>query len=224
MFSGSTALQAGAVFNGSLGVGTSPFTFNPGQVQVGATGINSANFSDFSDYQPTAIEWALNMSSSDNTVTPDLFTLSGGTSGAIVMPNGESITMGLATGTGTFSGNFSPVGGDAINGTVVFTTYAPDGSGGTVLNAVVTVTGNFQANSFFSALGLRSGFPGGTLDLALDVTCSPSPCITGGDPGGSVTSTRLQAQSTTPEPSTSVLAGIGLALATAIRRRGAKLA
>jgi hypothetical protein len=207
------------VFNGSLGVGSSPFTFSPGQVQIGATGVNAANFHDFTDYQPVALEWALSMSSSVGGVTPDIFPLVGGTSGTITMPSGETITFGLSSGTGTSTSNFSPIGGDSINGTVVLTTYQPDGSGGTILNGVVSVTGTFLPNSFFSSLGLRSGFPGGQLAISLDVTCSPGPCIAPVDPGGTVTSTNLAPDSSVPEPSTLGIAGFGLGIVALLRRR-----
>jgi hypothetical protein len=221
---------AASTFNGALGVGSSPITFYPSptnEVQIGASVINAFNGHDFSDYGSIALEWALSMSSTNNSVTPDLFSLSGGTSGTITMPAGETITFGLTDGQ-IINGSFSPIHGpgDAINGTVTFTTYQPDGAEGTILNGVVNVTGNADPSGFFSSLGLRSGYPGGPLALSLDVTCTAGsgavPCIAAMDPSGTVNSAGLTAAPATaavPEPNALALLGCGVMALGLIRRR-----
>lgn len=222
--------MAAATFNGQLGVGSSSITFLPGppnQVQIGARIIDAFNGHDFTDYSPVAIEWALSMSSTNQAVTPDLFTLVGGTSGTITMPAGETITFGLTDGK-LVNGSFTPIQGpgDAVNGNVTFTTYGPDSGTGTILNGVINVTGNADPSGFFSSLGLRSGYPGGELAFSLDVSCtsgdSTVPCIAAEDPTGMVISAGLTPAPTSPavpEPGTIALLGGGLLALQFLRRR-----
>jgi hypothetical protein len=184
------------LFTGGLGSSSDPVTITPGPsltVQLGVTAINAMSFQDFADYQPVALEWALSMSNTNLSTPPDVFGLSGGTSGTISTPAGETITFGLVDGHGTSKSNFTPITGnpphaiygDSIAGTVAFTTYGPDSGSGTLFNAVITVPpGQFaDPSGFFSSLGLTNA-AGGQLALTLDVNCGATGCIQLSDPTG----------------------------------------
>jgi hypothetical protein len=221
------------LFTGALGSSSDPITITPGPsltLQLGATAINAMSFQDFADYQPVALEWALSMSNTNPSTPPDIFGLSGGTSGTISTPAGETITFGLADGHGTSTGNFTPITGnppraiygDGIAGTVTFTTYGPDSGSGTLFNAVVTVPpGEFaDPSGFFSSLGLTNA-PGGQLALTLDVNCGGSGCIQLSDPTGfaSANVQPLLVPSSVPEPASGGLVLFGLVGAARVFRR-----